>query len=627
MARTNYLLVLGRLETERQRKLGVIASAAQLELSAVDSTAGALTWLERHEPEVVAFDSSIPKAEQLCQKLRSRKTWGRVPMIALASEPSDAHVEKLYSMGVDDVVPLSAWPSFISRLRALPRVESIHPPPARGKAIVADPERERCDVVGRVLMNAGFDVRYALDRRALEYYSLQTDVNLIVVNVELGDARELVEQARKNKSTAAWVIATRRRDMEEQARALADLERVALAPAIGAPESVLFVANELLSNRRTARRSSRVLHGTLVAFRPAGTDSDDLGFTYNISSEGMYVRTLAPPEGEEAWLELTPAKHNRRVRLLGRVVWRRGFEGNTGASVPPGFGLQLIDGLGDGLRIWRESYLALEGASVETGSKPKSAPPPKPASYRPPPGMKRSSSRPPKPIEAEPEIMAIAPRLASEPRIPRVSAPEIELGAPVSMNEDFIRPSAPMPPPAPTPTPAPAAAPAAEPAPQQSGSRIGLIVLLLIVGAGATIFVLWQQGIVGSHGAAPAPSAETTTATANKQPRRPAPTHSAAAASASAAPASPPEPTADLSALTPTEGYLFVKFPVKANVYINGRSIGPTNQPVKTGCGMRFVRVGQEFGHWLSDGHPVKIECSKLTKTAFEASAPLPGTR
>lgn len=619
MPRTRYLLVLARLETERQRKLGVIASATQLELAAVADIASALGWLERHEPEIVAFDSSIPKAEQLCQKLRSRKTWGRVPMIALAEEPSDAHIEKLFAMGVDDVVPLSAWPAFIARLRALPRVESIHPPPGRGKAIVADPERERCDVVGRVLMNAGFDVRYALDRRALEYYSLQADVDLIVVNVELGDPRELVEQARKNKSTAAWVVATRRRDFEEHSRAVAALERVALAPAVGAPESVLFVANELLSNRRTARGSARVLHGSMVAFRPAGTESDDLGFTYNISSDGMYVRTLAPPEGEEVWLEVTPPKHNRRVRLLGRAVWRRGFEGNTGASVPPGFGVQLIDGLGDGLSLWREGYATLEGASAAGPPKrPKSKPPPKPASYRPPPGKPSPSSRPPPPLpdEAEPQITAMAPRMASQPDLPRTSAPVIELGPPESVTEEVVAQ------PTPAPTPAePAVVPGSVGATpvEQNSSRggLGLLVALLIVAAGAAVFVLWQRGTFGSaRGTTPPPSAQ-----------MPVASQSTSAASAPSAPASasakpPPEPEADLSALSPTEGYLYVKIPLEAKVYINGRSIGPTNQAVKTGCGMRFVRVGQDGGHWLSAGRSIKIECGKLTKAEFSPSPP-----
>jgi len=623
MSRTRYLLVLARLETERQRKLGVIASASQLELAVVSDVASAMSWLERHEPEVVALDSSTPKAEQLCQKLRGRKTWGRVPMIALAEEPSDAHVEKLFAMGVDDVVPMSAWPAFIARLRGLPRVESIHPPPARGKAIVADPERERCDVVGRVLTNAGFDVRYALDRRALEYYSLQTDVNLIVVNVELGDPRQLVEQARKNKSTAAWVVASRRRDLDEHARALADLDKVALAPALGAPESVLFVANELLSNRRTARQSTRVLHGTLVSFRPSGTDSDDLGFTYNISSQGLYVRTLAPPEGEEVWLELTPPKHNRRVRLLGRVVWRRGFEGNTGASVPPGFGVQLIDGLGDGLSLWSEGYATVDGAAATgTPSRPKSTPPPKPASYRPPPGVKSTSSRPPPPLEeAEPELTAMAPRLASQPDMLRASAPMIELGAPVSLTAEIIE----TPPPRPEPM---LAAPPATPAPAaERGSRggLGLLVLLVVVAAGVAAFVLWQRGMFGGKQKAPPPQTHPQ-ASAAPAPTTTAPSAASPAPVAASAQA-PPEPTADLAALTPTEGYLYVKIPLEAKVYINGRSIGPTNQPVKTGCGMRFVRVGQDGGHWLSDGHSVKIQCGKLTKAEFSPSPPPPGTQ
>lgn len=616
MSRTSYLLVVARLEAERRRKLGVIASATHLELAAVENIGSTLSWLEHHEPEVVAFDSSMPKAEQLCHKLRSRKAWGRVPMIALAAEPSDAHVEKLFSLGVDDVVPLSAWPAFIARLRALPRVESIQPPPGRGKAIVADPERERCDVVGRVLTNAGFDVRAALDRRALEYYSLQNDVALIVANVELGDMRNLVEQARKSQSTAAWVVASRRRDLDEHARSLADLERVAVAPATGAPESVLFVANELLSNRRTARQSTRVLCGTLVSFRPAGTETDDLGFSYNVSENGLYVRTLAPPEGDEVWLELSPPKHNRRVRLLGRVVWRRGFEGNTGASVPPGFGVQLLDGLGEGLSQWQEGYLTLDGASV-SGTADRPQPPPKPEGYR-----RKPADRPPPPAgpdDAEPQITAIAPPLGSEPELPRVSAPSIEVGPPQSITEELLE----NPPAAPVRTeptvmearPETPAAPAAE---SRSAGGLALLLALVVVAAGAAVFVLWQRGTFGG-GHAPAPAAPE--ATAHPKPEPPAPKTASAAAPSASAPAAP-EPTADLSKLTPTQGYLYVKTSLDANVYINGRSVGPTNKPVMTGCGMHFVRVGKAGGVWLSAGRAVKIECGKLTKAAFSPSPP-----
>jgi hypothetical protein len=95
------------------------------------------------------------------------------------------------------------------------------------------------------------------------------------------------------------------------------------------------------------------LFGTAVAFRVAGGAEDDLGFTYNVSSGGVFVRTLAPLDsGQEGWLELWPPRSERAVRLAGRVAWRRAFGPNESATVPPGFGIQLMGGLTGDLERW-----------------------------------------------------------------------------------------------------------------------------------------------------------------------------------------------------------------------------------------------------------------------------------
>ena len=72
------------------------------------------------------------------------------------------------------------------------------------------------------------------------------------------------------------------------------------------------------------RGTARVLYGTAVAFRPMGRDTDDFGFTYNVSAGGLYVRTLAPPDEQLVWLELCPPRGERRVapRRPRRVATR-----------------------------------------------------------------------------------------------------------------------------------------------------------------------------------------------------------------------------------------------------------------------------------------------------------------
>src|SRR5262245_10356681 len=157
MARKRQLLLVAALDAERKRSLAVMAAAADLELTSFTSLAIAMQWIEANDPHVVVFDTSTPKSEKLCERIRSRITLARVPIIGLSSELNDALAAKLFAMGVDDVISSLSGGALMTRLRVVPAAESLQPPPARGLAVVADPDRVRCDVFGRVLSNAGYE--------------------------------------------------------------------------------------------------------------------------------------------------------------------------------------------------------------------------------------------------------------------------------------------------------------------------------------------------------------------------------------------------------------------------------------------------------------------------------------
>jgi Tfp pilus assembly protein PilZ len=104
------------------------------------------------------------------------------------------------------------------------------------------------------------------------------------------------------------------------------------------------------------------LYGTKVAFRGEGRDVDDFGFSYNVSEGGLYVRTLAPPTEDQVWVELRPPRADRRVRLEGQVVWRRGFGPSGNATVPPGFGVRITDGTRRNMQAWIDGYKGFAAA-------------------------------------------------------------------------------------------------------------------------------------------------------------------------------------------------------------------------------------------------------------------------
>ena len=136
--------------------------------------------------------------------------------------------------------------------------------------------------------------------------------------------------------------------MAQHQRELAGIvdQKIAVHDAFASPETLLFVANELINRPAVdGRQSERLLYGTTVDFRAAGRRSADEGYSFNVSAGGIYVRTLAPPErGTEVWLEFVPPRSDRLVHLEGTVAWARRYGPGHNATVPIGFGVQITGG-------------------------------------------------------------------------------------------------------------------------------------------------------------------------------------------------------------------------------------------------------------------------------------------
>jgi hypothetical protein len=248
-------------------------------------------------------------------------------------------------------------------LRALPREAAEPPKTGRGNALIAEADRTRRTVVARVLRNAGYAVTFAVTSDDAAAFSERPDLSLAVINSELmPTARPLIERARELGSSANFILCCAPRDLRAAREGLQDLNGVAAVDGFAAPENVLFASNELRAGAVNNRKSARLLYGTTVGFRGAGRERDDLGFTYNVSSSGLYVRTLAPPDDDETWVELRPPRTERLVRLVVKIAWRRRFNHNENATVPPGFGAQIIDGARADLEAWSDGYSTMSTA-------------------------------------------------------------------------------------------------------------------------------------------------------------------------------------------------------------------------------------------------------------------------
>lgn len=360
MENRRLVLAFGRFGQDRRAALAAATLEAACDLDTAESPS---QRPELDEARVLAIlVDSYPGAEQTVLELRRDPRRARVPILALCHDIDDLSFASAFSWGADDAILLEKSRALTARLRALPRST---PEPsatrARGTALIADADPARRMIVGRVLRNAGYDVRFAVSVADAWEFSKEKGLELVVMSTELDVApREIIEQTRATGCEAAWIVRTAPRDLKNCRDRLSGLERATVTDSFAPVENVLFLANEYRTDsRRDQRTSTRILYGTTVAFRGVGRHEDEFGFTYNVSEGGLYVRTLDVPKDDGVWLELCPPRSERRVRLVAQVQWRRPFDNSESATIPPGFGVKLVDGARADLESWNSGYAAL----------------------------------------------------------------------------------------------------------------------------------------------------------------------------------------------------------------------------------------------------------------------------
>ncbi|HYO92883.1 MAG TPA: PilZ domain-containing protein [Polyangiaceae bacterium] len=349
------MLLYGQFPAATLDRIDEAAKQAACSLTRAETIEQALAWLEGNEAHAVLCNSA--QSENLAVQTRSRSRWSKLPVLALAESLGDLEFISAFSWGADDVVRVDSVRPLAARLRALPKEAPSPPLEKRGEALVAETEHTRRIAVARVLRNAGFAIRFAVTASDADAFAQDPSLTLVVVNKELfTNPVSTIQAARAANSQASFIICSAPRDLKQDRTAVTGLSAVTVTDGYTAPENVLFVANELTNGRVNNRASPRVPYGTSVAFRSAGRDHDEHGFSYNASEKGLYVRSLFLPEDDEVWLELCLPRMERRVRLVGRVAWRRPFNYSDSATVPPGFGVELMDGAAKDRALWCEGY-------------------------------------------------------------------------------------------------------------------------------------------------------------------------------------------------------------------------------------------------------------------------------
>jgi DNA-binding response OmpR family regulator len=349
------VVALLKSRAEHEDALRGAAASAGFRLEVVDSLPAAIPRLTEKATRAVLVDGAAAGAEELCQTARVGRFPGDLVVLVGAKKPDDTSFAQAYDWGADDVVTLDSELGMSIRLGRLPRDTAL-PPRARGSALVAEPDAKLAARVERMLGYAGYDVACVLGLGFSHERVPSSPTSLVLLSSELGDPVGIVQQLRASGNQAVLLVWTRPQEVEPLTRALGSFDRVAVLSRRAPVESVLFLSNQLMSgpNDAAERTEPRFLYGTTVAFREAGAEEDDYGFTYNVGPQGLYVRTLAVPDQAKVWIELYPPGGRWRVRLAGEVVWSRPFGFASDALAPPGFGMRVSAGLLEDYQRWLE---------------------------------------------------------------------------------------------------------------------------------------------------------------------------------------------------------------------------------------------------------------------------------
>jgi hypothetical protein len=334
------------------------AAAAGMTVHASSSAGAALGRLRSGATPVCVIVGSSIDLKRFVEDVRDEAQLFTLPVLACVEPRDVAAFGDAFVAGVDDVIASGDGDGVARRLAHLAQLRSDERPEANlGRVVVCIDDIVARRRVGRTLRQAGFDIEYASDLERLRAPGVAAPLFAVAVGRPPGD----IEHRRVGIGDVARIGLVPVLFLElnlEYSRRDSD------AQIVDATSRLLFFADERVKAEFKDRRGSvRKLFATVCSFREPGSPAATFGATYNVSRDGMYVRTFDPPRsGTLLWIELRAPETGLPLHLRGRVVWQR-LPGAGRGVLPPGFGLSLnrANSPSEDYREFLEGYATLPG--------------------------------------------------------------------------------------------------------------------------------------------------------------------------------------------------------------------------------------------------------------------------
>lgn len=332
-SRHTVIALVGPFTRGEQRSVQEAASQCGAQVRLYRDEQDAIAAMDRYVPCAV-FLHPDTKQEAVYAALRGDPKLFAIPTVETLRELNTVSMKWAMRRGADDVVQIADVRSLCELMGKLIGTQSpALPPVTAGKATVAHFDERKRLLVGRAMRLAGFDVDFIANRHEL---LSREPSDLLVVSEELW--REANFHSKGSRYGANIVITSQSGPVDYSSRT-----NTVFVGEVCLHHDVVFLAEEFRRVEKTKdkeRESRRLLYSAMCTFRIPGGGVRH-GYVYNISREGMFIRTLTPHAfGSSVWIEMEPYESGL-VHLRGEVAWKREHASSEGRG-PAGFGVRLI---------------------------------------------------------------------------------------------------------------------------------------------------------------------------------------------------------------------------------------------------------------------------------------------
>lgn len=230
-------------------------------------------------------------------------------------------------------------------------------PTTSGKLILAEANLERRIGVARAMRIAQFDVSFAdTTEELIERLGSDEAHSIVVANMSVA-SHETFERCFKNPELRRlpWIVYADHEVLANTEEGKPDeLVPVGKEPN---PDTILFHVQDILKKPlKDLRKSRRMPLFTPVRFRVDTLRDSVWSYTRDISLNGIFIRTIAPPPPETmVTVSFRAPTAEGTVQVGARVAWRKEYGQTSDPMKPSGMGIQFT------------RVSAPDGAAVEAG--------------------------------------------------------------------------------------------------------------------------------------------------------------------------------------------------------------------------------------------------------------------